>query len=96
MTEQITGRVKRVGWPLGCVRLSFRFRDQCTQTLDHFRGIFATLKKRPRNIEELTEMKEFISDIPSKLERLAYDIKSNLHTFEILEDFKYKVGSMHP
>ncbi|PHJ26108.1 dynein heavy chain axonemal protein, partial [Cystoisospora suis] len=68
-----------------------RFRDQCTQTLDHFRGIFATLKKRPRNIEELTEMKEFISDIPSKLERLAYDIKSNLHTFEILEEFKYKL-----
>ncbi|CBZ56170.1 Dynein heavy chain 1, axonemal, related [Neospora caninum Liverpool] len=68
-----------------------RFRDQCTHTLDQFRGLFATLKKRPRNIEELTETKAFIGDIPAKLERLAFDIKTNLHTFAILEDFKYKL-----
>lgn len=67
------------------------FREQCTQTLDEFRRISSTLQQQPKGIEELTELREFMNDIPTKLEALAVNMKATLHIFDVLETFKYRV-----
>ncbi|CDI85223.1 hypothetical protein EPH_0053350 [Eimeria praecox] len=71
--------------------LAKRFRDQCKQTLEEFKQIAITLKQQPTGIEELTELREFMDDTPAKLEALAVDIKAVLHTFDVLESFKYRL-----
>lgn len=72
-------------------RFLFSFREQCTQTLEEFKRISSTLKQQPNGIEELTELREFMDDIPMKLENLAISIKGALHIFEVLDAFKYRV-----
>ena len=67
------------------------FREQCIQTLEEFKQISSRLKEHPKGIEELTELREFMDDIPAKLETLATAIKAALHIFDVLEGFKYKV-----
>ncbi|CDJ34396.1 uncharacterized protein EMH_0001030 [Eimeria mitis] len=71
--------------------LAKRFRDQCKQTLEEFKRITTTLRQQPTGIEELTELREFMDDTPTKLEALAVDIKAVLHIFDVLESFKYRL-----
>ncbi|KAL8439659.1 hypothetical protein Efla_004567 [Eimeria flavescens] len=66
------------------------FRDQCLQTLAEFKQITHILKQQPQGIEELTDLREYIDDIPSKLEALALRIRTSLQLFDDLEAFKYK------
>ncbi|KAL8455649.1 hypothetical protein Emag_000471 [Eimeria magna] len=60
------------------------------ETLEEFKLISLTLKQQPKGIEELTDLREFMDDIPTKLESLAVNMRANLQVFEVLEAFKYK------
>lgn len=66
------------------------------QTLEGFKAISSALKNKPRGIEELTELREFMDNIPTQLESLAVGIKTALRTFDTLEGFKYRVGREGP
>ncbi|KAL8275069.1 hypothetical protein Esti_000948 [Eimeria stiedai] len=70
--------------------LARRFREQCLQTLEKFKDISLMVKQQPKGIEELTDLREYMDDIPTKLESLAVNIRANLQLFEVLEAFKYK------
>ncbi|OEH74384.1 dynein heavy chain related protein [Cyclospora cayetanensis] len=92
--EEIRGNLKSIlrgASQLLLDALAKRFREQCNQTLEEFMRISTTLLRRPGGIEELTELREYMDDIPTKLEDLAIKIKSALHIFEVLEAFKYRL-----
>eukprot|EP00930_Biecheleria_cincta_P014239 TRINITY_DN1233_c0_g1_i1.p1 TRINITY_DN1233_c0_g1~~TRINITY_DN1233_c0_g1_i1.p1 ORF type:complete len:4262 (-),score=887.85 TRINITY_DN1233_c0_g1_i1:333-13118(-) len=64
-----------------------RFRDNSQETCDAFAGIFARLRKAPKDIEEVTSMREFIATIPGEIAKQAPDCKKCMDCYDILESF---------
>ena len=58
-----------------------------------FGEINETIMKQPNSIEELTEIKKFISEIGVKIEKLKRDIDGCMGVYGILDDFEYEFSS---
>ena len=55
-----------------------------------FGEINETIMKQPQSIEELTEIKKFISEIGVKIEKLKRDIDGCMGVYGILDEFEYE------
>ena len=65
-------------------------RDATVKMLEEFRKMHREISRPPKDIEELTEIKDYISRIPAELEKIRLDIEQNMTTFAMLEKFQYR------
>jgi dynein heavy chain len=59
-----------------------------------FGEINEKIRKPPKNIEELTETRRFIQEIPSTIEKLRGEIDACMGVYEILDEFNFEFSSM--
>lgn len=52
-----------------------------------FDEINERIRRPPKNIEELTETKKFITEIPITIEKLKNEITSCMEIYDILDEF---------
>lgn len=55
-----------------------------------FDEINERIRRPPKNIEELTETKKYISEIPVTIAKLKDDIKQCMDMYGILDDFNFE------
>jgi len=48
------------------------------------------LQTDPTDIEQLTQIKEFISSLPLEMEKKVMDIQKNMEIYDIMEEFMYR------
>ncbi|CAJ1398655.1 unnamed protein product [Effrenium voratum] len=70
-----------------------RFRDSAQEVADIFAGIFAQLRKAPKNIEQSTELREFMSGVPAEVAKASPDIQKCIQIYAVLEGFAVKLTS---
>lgn len=58
-----------------------------------FDEINERIRRPPKNIEELTETKKYIAEIPSKIEQLKQEINSCMEIYGILDEFNFEFTS---
>lgn len=60
---------------------------------DEFKKIIKNLSKHPENIEELTELEEYVAGVQTVLNPLQGAISDMMAYFDVLDTFKHKVDS---
>lgn len=58
-----------------------------------FDEINERIRRPPKNIEELTETKKYIAEIPITIEKLKQDINYCMDIYNILEEFNYELSN---
>ena len=58
-------------------------------TIDSFYKINDKINSSPNNIEELSQIRDFMGSVPSEIEKLDVSIKQGMQVYAILEEFKY-------
>jgi dynein heavy chain len=58
-------------------------------TIDSFYKINDKINSSPNNIEELSQIRDFMQSVPSEIEKLDVSIKQGMQVYQILEEFKY-------
>jgi hypothetical protein len=51
------------------------------------------MKKPPKDIEELTELKKYISEIPVLIEKLKGEIDAAMASYDICDEFEYQFSN---
>jgi dynein heavy chain len=67
-----------------------RARTKTYNLLSEFIDIEKRIRSLPKNIEELTELNEFLNALPGKLEKMNEEIKSSMEIYDILDIFGHK------
>ena len=70
-----------------------RARESTQAIFIQFNQIQAQVKTTPKDIEGLTRLKEYISDIPNKIEKIKVDINSCLDIYAMLDEFQYRFAA---
>jgi len=60
------------------------------QTMEDFDKINLKIESTPKDIEELSTIKEFMENVPNEIEKLEREIKVNVSVYSILNEFQYK------
>lgn len=68
-----------------------RLRTQMNETMDGFQAIASQLRKLPRNIEELVDMRRFAESVPRQVTGLKDKITRDVCLYERIESLYYKV-----
>jgi dynein heavy chain len=68
-------------------------REAAAYLDEEFRKIIKNLSKRPENIEELTELEDYVAGVGTVLAPLNAAIGEMMSYFSILDTFKFKVDS---
>lgn len=55
--------------------------------------ILHKVRETPKDIEELTALKEYMSQIPQELEKIQEEINKCGDIYDILEEFQYSLSS---
>ena len=63
---------------------------QADELLIAFEKMNNKIESAPRDIEELTSIKDYMAAIPNEIEKLMPDLKTCMHIYEILNQFNYK------
>ena len=58
--------------------------------IDIFEKMDMKIGSQPKDIEELTSIREYMAAIPNELEKLSVDIKLCMGVYDILNFFGYK------
>lgn len=58
-----------------------------------FDEINERIRRPPKNIEDLTETKKFIQEIPVVIEKLKQEINNCMEIYSILDEFNYEFTS---
>jgi len=64
-------------------------RESTHQLFNIFKGIKTRISEVPKDIENLTEIKDYISNLPNDLEKIKLDINKCLDIYKTLEDYNY-------
>ena len=48
------------------------------------------VESAPKDIEELTSIKDYMAQVPNEIEKMQADIKTSMGIYEILSSFNYK------
>ncbi|CAM9108221.1 unnamed protein product, partial [Ectocarpus fasciculatus] len=68
-------------------------REATSYLEDEFKKIIKNMSKHPENIEELTELEEYVAGVQNVLNPLQAAIGDMMSYFDILDTFKFKVDS---
>jgi hypothetical protein len=58
-----------------------------------FDSINERIRRPPKNIEDLTETKKYIAEIPITIEKLKTEINACMEIYNILDDFNYEFSN---
>ena len=64
--------------------------NKCTEMMDRFKEMQAIIVRDPEDIEDLTEIKEFMEKVPIELKKMKPDMDQCMEVFGMLDDFNYK------
>ena len=67
-----------------------RARITTNEILSQFEKMNNKIEGHPKDIEELTALKDYMAAIPSDIEKMQKDIKDCLNIYETLNFFNYK------
>ena len=67
-----------------------KFRSQTEKLISRFEEIKGKIRKLPKSIEELTEIKDYMAAVINELDKIKVDINSMMETYEITQTFHYK------
>ena len=67
-----------------------RAKMQADELLIAFEKMNNKIESAPRDIEELTSIKDYMQAIPNEIEKLMPDLKTCMNIYEILNQFNYK------
>ena len=67
-----------------------RAKAAANDILAQFAKINMKIEGHPKDIEELTALKDYMASIPNEIEKMQKDIKECLGIYEILNNFNYK------
>jgi len=67
-----------------------RAKTKTQKIFEGFQTIHSKIKEKPKDIEKLTEIKEYMAGIPKDLEGIRLEIGECLEIYGILEEFNYK------
>lgn len=67
-----------------------RAKLTANEILEHFEKMNNKIESAPKDIEELTSIKEYMNSIPNEIDKMSGDIKNCVHIYEILNSFNYK------
>ncbi|BHF69813.1 Dynein heavy chain 1, axonemal [Sparganum proliferum] len=73
--------------------LARQLRKEADKTCEIFQGIAARLFERPNTIEELTELREYIDNIPETMEEQQENIDKCLADYDLIDDFYYNISN---
>lgn len=73
--------------------LSKRAARMATSIATSFTQVQQRLKEKPVKIEELTELKEYMKNIPDIAHAQSLDITEMLHNYELLEKYKFELSN---
>jgi HAMP domain-containing protein len=65
-------------------------KRMANSTIEAFYKINDKINTSPKDIEELSAIKDYMSSVPQEIEKLDGQIKLGMQVYKILEDFKYK------
>ena len=65
-------------------------KETTANLLENFKKMHREIGKPPKDVEELTEIKEMIERVPVDIEKMKTEIESNMNTFAILDKFHFK------
>lgn len=60
------------------------------QTMESFDKINIKIESTPKDIEELSGLKDFMAGVPNEIEKLEAEIKHVRGIYEILNEFHYE------
>jgi len=64
-------------------------KRMANETIDSFYKINDKINSQPKDIEELSQIKDFMNGVPGEIEKLDVSIKQGMQVYHILEEFKY-------
>ena len=67
-----------------------RARKQANEIADQFAKMNAKIETAPKDIEELTSIKDYMAAVPNEIEKINAEIKASINVYEILNQFNYK------
>jgi dynein heavy chain len=67
-----------------------RAKRQANDLIDIFEKMDMKIGSQPKDIEELTSIRDYMAAVPTELEKLATDIKLCMGVYDILNYFGYK------
>jgi hypothetical protein len=67
-----------------------RAKITANELLAAFEKMSMKIESHPKDIEELTNLKDYMAAIPNDIEKMGKDIKECLAIYEILNNFNYK------
>lgn len=56
-----------------------------------FSEIHDKINKQPNNIEELTDIQNFIANVPGEMEKWRVEIDKIIDIYDIIDEFEYKL-----
>jgi len=70
--------------------IATKARDKNYSLTQKFEEINERIRRPPKNIEELTETKRYIMEIPIEIEKKKQEIDQIMDIYEILDEFNYQ------
>ena len=65
-------------------------RNKTQEILEKFEKIHMKIESVPKDIEELTSIKEFMGTLPKEIEKEQNEIVQCMQIFDVLDEFEYK------
>jgi dynein heavy chain len=63
---------------------------QANELLEAFEKMNNKIESAPKDIEELTSIKDYMTAVPNEIEKVMSDLKACMNIYEILNQFNYK------
>lgn len=67
-----------------------RAKEGTHATFLEFEAIKKKIGEEPDNIEKLTEMRDYMQDLPNLLEKIKIDMNKTFDIYKSLEEFNYR------
>lgn len=67
-----------------------RARKHTMDIFQEYQRIQAKMKESPSDIEKLTEIKEFMQNLPAEIDKLKIETAKCFDVYKILDEFRYR------
>ena len=65
-------------------------KKMATATMESFDHVNMKVESQPKDIEELSSIKDFMAGVPNEIQKLKNEIAAGMKVYKILEGFQYK------
>ena len=65
-------------------------KKMANDTMESFDQVNLRVESQPKDIEELSSIKDFMASVPNEIQKLRNEIAAGMKVYKILEGFQYK------